>query len=191
VLGVGALRQWRIGALAAGLTAAGLMVVVGCTSVTSGAPVADSNDAQSYRSWIANSLSQSAASVSERESTRRESATAEAVANACEVLSSTSVDAVTAINAYVNAAGKGNPADVAAKAQTAVDSLNRGADVITATLSTPLLPQMADALRAWVDATRAVAAAIGERYGQREFNAVVDSFNQANGAALDTCGGSH
>jgi hypothetical protein len=191
VLGVGAVRQWRVAALAAGLTAAALMVVVGCTSVTSGAPVADPDDAQSYRSWVTDSLSQSAASVSERESTRRESATAEAVANACEVLSSTSVDAVTAINAYVNAAGKGNPADVAARAQAAVESLNRGVDVITTSLTTPLLPQMAEAFRAWVDATKAVSTAIGERYGQREFNAVVDKFNQANDAALDTCGGSH
>lgn len=191
MLGVGALRQWRIGALAAGLTAAALMVVVGCTSVTSGAPVADSNEAQSYRSWVAHSLSQSAASVSERESTRQESATAEAVANACEVLSSTSVDAVTAINAYVNAVSKNDPADSAAKAQSAVDILNRGVDVITTSLTTPLLPQVADAFKAWVEATQAVSTAIGQRYGQREFNAVVDKFNQANGAALDTCGGSH
>jgi hypothetical protein len=185
------MRQWRVAALAAGLTAATLMVVVGCTSVTAGAPIADAHDAQSYRSWVVGSLSQSAASVSERESTRRESVTAEAVANACEVLSSTSVDAVTAINAYVNAAGKANPAEVAAKAQTAVESLNRGADVITTSLTTALLPQMAEAFTAWVDATRAVATAIGERYGQREFNGAVDKFNQANDVALDTCGGSH
>jgi hypothetical protein len=191
VLGVGAVRQWRLAALAAGLTSAALMVVVGCTSVTAGAPVADTNDAQSYRSWVVDSLSLSAASVSERESTSQKSATAEAVANACEVLSSTSVDAVTAINAYVNAAGKNNPADTAAKAQSAVDILNRGVDVITTSLSTPLLPQVADAFKAWVDATQAVSTAIGARYGQREFNAVVDKFNQANSAALDSCGGSH
>jgi hypothetical protein len=190
VLGVGATRQWRIAALAAGLIATALLVVVGCTSTKEGTPAADTNDARSYRTWVAESLSHSAAAASERESTRRESQTAEAVANACEVLSSTSVDAVTAINAYVNAVATRQDADVAAKAQTAVDTLNRSADMVATSINTALWPQMADAFRAWVDATRAVAKAIAERYGQQEFNAEVDKFNHANGTALDTCGGS-
>jgi hypothetical protein len=117
--------------------------------------------------------------------------TAEAVANACEVLSSTSVDAVTAINGYVNAVASRREADVAAKAQTAVDTLNQSADMVATSINTALWPQMADAFRDWVDATRAVAKAIAERYGQQEFNAEVDKFNHANTTALDTCGGSH
>jgi len=177
--------------LAAGLTATALLMVVGCTKVEDGAPAADRNDAASYRTWMADSISQSAAAASERESTRRESETAEAVANACETLSATSVDAVTAINAYVNAVATRHEADVAAKAQAAVDTLNGGADLVASSVNTALRPQMADAFRTWVDATRAVAKAIGERYGQQEFNAEVDKFNQANGNALDTCGGSH
>jgi hypothetical protein len=191
VLGVGALRQWRIAALTAGVTATALLVVVGCTSVTDGAPSANTNDARSYRTFVADSLSESAAAASERESTRRESQTAEAVANACEVLSSTSVDVVTAINAYVNAVATRNEVDIAAKAQTAVDTLNRSADIVATSVNTALWPEMADAFRAWVDATRAVAKAIAERYGQQEFNAEVDKFNHANETALDTCGGSH
>jgi vacuolar-type H+-ATPase catalytic subunit A/Vma1 len=191
VLGVGAMRQWRIAALAAGLMASALLVVVGCTSIKDGVPTGNTNDAASYRTWVADSLSQSAAAASERESTRRESETAQAVANACEVLSSTSVDVVTAINAYVNAVATRHEEDAVAKAQAAVDTLNRGADTVATSLNTSLLPQMADAFRAWVDATRAVAKAIGERYGQQEFNAEVDKFNQANKTALDMCGGSH
>lgn len=168
-----------------------LLMVLGCTKVRDGAPAADTNDAQSYRTWMADSVSQSAAAASERESTRRESETAVAVADACETLSSTSVEAVTAINGYVNAVATRHEADVAAKAQAAVDTLNRAADTVAGSLNTALWPQMADALRAWVDATRAVAKAIGERYGQQEFNAEVDKFNQANEKALDMCGGSH
>lgn len=166
------------------------MMVVGCTSMTGGTSAVDTNDARSYRTWVADSLSQSAAAESDSESTRQESLTAEAVANGCEVLSSTSVDAVTAINAYVNAVAARNEADVAAKAQAAVDTLNRGADTVAATLNSALLPQMREAFTAWVDATRAVAKAIGERYGQQEFNVEVDKFNQANDSALNTCGGS-
>ena len=190
MLGVGGVRRWRIAALVAGLIAAAALVVVGCTSMTSGTSAVDTNDARDYRTWVVDSLSQSAAASSERESTRQVSLTAEAVANACEVLSNTSVDAVTAINAYVSAVAAHNEADVAAKAQAAVDTLNRGADAVAATLNSALLPHMRDAFTAWVDATRAVAKAIGERYGQQEFNAEVDKFNQANDAALNTCGGS-
>jgi hypothetical protein len=185
------MRRWRIAALMAGLTATALLVVVGCTSMTDGAPVADTSDARSYRTWVVNSLSESAAAASERESTRQVSVTAEAVANGCELLSSTSVDVVTAINAYVNAVSTGNAAEVVNKGQAAVDVLNHGADIVEGTLGTALLPQTAEAFRAWVDATRAVAKAIGERYGQQEFNAEVDRFNQANDTALNTCGGSH
>ncbi len=167
-----------------------MIVVVGCTSVISGTSTLDTNDARSYRTWITSSQSQSAAAASERESSRQESMTAEAVANACEVLSGTSVDAVTAINAYVNAVGGRNEAEIAAKAQAAVDTLNRGADAVAATLNSAVLPGVRDAFTAWVDATRAVAKAVAERYGQQEFNAEVDKFNQANDNALNTCGGS-
>ena len=185
------MRQWRIASLAAGLIAAAVLTVVGCTNINAGAPAADTNDARSYRTWVADSLSQSAAVASERESTRRESETAEAVANACETRSSTRVDVVTAINAYVNAVAGRRDADVAATAQAAVDTLNRGADAVESSLNTALLPQVADAFRAWADEARALAKAISERYGQQEFNAEVDKFNHANQTALDMCGGSH
>ena len=78
---------------------------------------------------------------------------------------------------------------MADRAQAAVDTLNRGGDAVATSLNTALLPQVADAFRAWVDATRAVGKAIGERYGQQEFNAEVDKFNEANANALDMCGG--
>ena len=61
---------------------------------------------------------------------------------------------------------------------------------MAATLNSALLPAVRDAFTAWVDATRAVAKAVAERYGQQEFNAEVDKFNQANDNALNTCGGS-
>jgi lysophospholipase L1-like esterase len=116
--------------------------------------------------------------------------TAEAVANGCELLSSSSVDVVTAINAYVNATSRGDEADAQTKAQAAVDSLNRAADSVANSLNGPLLPAVADAFGAWVDATRAVGKAIGERYAQQEFNTDVNKFNEANANALSMCGGS-
>jgi hypothetical protein len=189
VLGAAGLR-WRIAAQALGMTATSLLVVVGCTSITAGTPAVNTSDAASYRAWAAESSSRSASEASARESTRRESMTAEAVADGCELFSSSSVDVVTAINGYVNASAGGNEEDVQIKAQAAVDVLNRAADSVGSSLNTPLLPAMADAFRVWVDATRAVAKAIAERYAQPEFNADVGKFNQANNDALNTCGGS-
>ena len=78
-----------------------------------------------------------------------------------------------------------------ARRRLAVDTLNRGADSVATSLNTALLPRVADAFSAWVDATRGVAKAIGERNSQQEFNAEVDKFNHANETALDMCGGSH
>jgi len=80
--------------------------------------------------------------------------TAEAVADGCELLSSSSVDVVTAINSYVDASSRGDEAEVQTKAQAAVDSLNRAADSVAGSLSTPLFPAVADAFGAWVDAAR-------------------------------------
>ena len=57
------MRQWRIAALAAGLIATALLTVVGCTNIRDGAPAADTNDARSYRTWVADSLSSSAAAA--------------------------------------------------------------------------------------------------------------------------------
>jgi hypothetical protein len=182
--------KWRIAAQAASMTATAALVVVGCTAITAGSPAANTGDAASYRRISADSSSHYASQASARESTRRESMTAEAVANGCELLSSSSVDVVTAINAYVNVSGNGNEADVQTKAQAAVDSLNRAADSVASSLNTPLLPAVADAFGPWVDATRAVGKAIGERYAQQEFNADVIKFNQANANALNMCGGS-
>jgi hypothetical protein len=190
VLGVGAMSRWRIAVQALGVTAMTVLVVVGCTTVTAGSPAVNVGDATSYRTWAAGSSSHAAAEASAQESTRKERMTAEAVADACEVLSSSSVDVVTAINAYVKASTTGDEADVQAKAQSAVDVLNRAADSVASSLNTPLLPAMAGALAAWVDATRVVTKAITERYVQQEFNAAVDKFNQANADGLNSCGGS-
>jgi hypothetical protein len=192
VLGAGVLiRHWRFAALASGMVSSALLVVVGCANITEGAPTADRTGAAGYRTSMSVSRSQSASLSSERESTRQASLTAEAVATSCETLSSTSVDVVTAINSYVHAVSTNNPAEVEAKAQAAVDTLNHGADVVGGTLNSALSPQMADELSAWVDATRAVSRAIGERYAQPEFNAEVDKFNTANHNALGNCGGGY
>src|SRR5262249_35210687 len=125
-------------------------VVVGCTSVTGGTAAVDAKDAPAYRSSVAVSVSESAATSSARESKRQESLTTEAVHKSCDVLATTSVDAITAINTYVGAFNGGG-ADAAAKEGPAVDALNKSADLVNGSVSDALSQQLRDALAAWVN----------------------------------------
>ena len=79
------------------------MIVVGCSTVTEGTPTVNGRDAPAYRTSVSASLAESAASSSARESERQASLTTEAVHTACEALSTSSADAIDAVNAYVEA----------------------------------------------------------------------------------------
>ncbi len=166
------------------------MVVVGCTSVTRGTPQIDVADAPAYRASVSASLEASASVSSARESERQASLTTEAVHNSCDALSSSSVDAIAAVNAYVDAFNE-DSSDVLAKSGPAIDALNRSADLVTASLSDALSPQLRDGLVSWVDAARGVARAIAEEYGPAEFNAAVGHLNDAKSVALDLCDASY
>ena len=100
------------------------MIIVGCTSVTEGSPKVNAADAPEYKASVSASIEESAASSSARESERQESLTMEAVHTSCEALSSSSVDAITAVNDYVKAFNE-SAADEQAKAGPAIDALNR------------------------------------------------------------------
>ena len=93
----------RIGALVLGCLAALAMIVVGCTSVTSGTATVDKADAPVYRASVSASAAESAESSSSKESERQKSVTTSAIHSSCEALSSTSVDAISAVNDYVGA----------------------------------------------------------------------------------------
>ena len=162
------------------------MIVVGCTSVTAGSPTVNATDAPVYKASVSASVEESAASSSSKESERRKSMTTEAVHTACEALSTSSVDSITAVNDYVKAFNA-NAADASSKAGPAVDLLNHSADVVAQAVSDPLSPELRDSLNAWVDAARGVANAIAGNYGPAEFNAAVSKLNDVKTTALDLC----
>jgi hypothetical protein len=186
---IGGLRRsprLRIVARVVGSLAGLAMIIVGCTSVTDGSPTINATDPPAYKASVSASIEESAASSSSRESERQESLTTEAVHSSCEALSSSSVDSITAVNDYVKAFNE-NAADVQAKAGPAIDSLNHSADLVARSISDPLSQELKDAMNAWVDAARGVAAAIAGNYGPDEFNAAVTKLNDVKTKALDLC----
>ncbi len=162
------------------------MIIVGCSSVTEGAPKVDAADAPVYRASVSASIEESIASSSAKESERQASLTTEAVHSSCEALSASSVDAITAVNDYVDAFNQ-NAADAAAKAGPAIDGLNNSADSVARSVSDPLPAELKDALNAWVDAARGVATAIAGNYGPDEFNVAITRLNDTKTTALNLC----
>ncbi len=162
------------------------MIIVGCSNVTEGTASVDAADAPVYRASVSASVQASIASSSARESERQESLTREAVHTSCESLSTSSVDAITAVNAYVDAFNE-SAADADAKTGPAVDALNHSADLVGGSVSDPLAPELKDAMLAWVDAARGLAVAIKGNYGADEFNAAITRLNDAKTTALNLC----
>jgi hypothetical protein len=176
----------RIVALVLGSLAGGAMIIVGCTSVTQGSAEIDRADAPMYRASVSASSEESAASSSSRESERQASLTTQAIHSSCEALSSSSVDAITAVNNYVDAFNRNAP-DAAAKAPPAIDALNHSADLVARSVSDTLAPDLRDALNAWVDASRGLATAIAGNYGADDFNAAITKLNDTKTTALNLC----
>jgi hypothetical protein len=179
-------KRLRIAALTVGSLAAMAMIIVGCNSVTSGSPTVDRADAPVYRASVSASAEESAESSSSRESERQESLTTQAIHSSCEALSTSSVDAITAVNNYVQAFNQ-TAADATAKAAPAVDELNHSADLVAGSVSDTLAPILRDALNAWVDAARGLATAIAGNYDSDEINAAIRQLNDTRSAALDRC----
>ena len=164
-----------------------LIVVVGCTTVTDGTSVVDASQAPAYRTSVSVSMSESAATSSERESKRQVARTTAAVHHACDALASTSVDAITAVNAYVGAFNNGGSDAAAAKSGAAVDALNHSADLVTGSLGPELSQPLHDALTGWADAARGVAGAISNHASPDDFNSAVGRLNDAKTRALNLC----
>jgi hypothetical protein len=183
--GLGRTRLRNVALVLGGL-AAGAMVIVGCTSLTQGTAQIDRADAPVYRASVSASIEESAASSSSRESERQESLTTQAIHSACEALSSSSVDAITAVNNYVDAFNR-NAADAGSKAPPAIDALNHSAALVARSVSDTLSPNLRDALNAWVDAARGLATAIAGNYGPDEFNAAITKLNDTKTTALNLC----
>jgi hypothetical protein len=179
--------ELRVAALGFGLLATVTLVVVGCTSVTDGTAVVDAKDAPAYRTSASISLSESAATSSERESKRQVSLTTQAVHHSCDTLAASSVDAITAVNAYVGAFNSGGSGEAESKEGAAIDSLNKSADLISGGLTPELSPPLHDALTGWADAARGVAGAISSHASPDDFNTAVGRLNDAKTKALNLC----
>jgi hypothetical protein len=186
LIGRGSAARLRLAACATGVVAALAMVVVGCTNVTDGAASAPQGEAPLYRASVSASLEESAASSSARESERQASVTTQAVQSTCETMSSSSADAIAAVNTYVDSFNA-DPVGSASNAGPAVDALNQSADLVSSGLSDALPGDLRDALTGWVDAARAVATAIAGNYPAEDFNAAIARLNDAKTTALDRC----
>jgi hypothetical protein len=176
----------RATGLGVGSLAALAMIIVGCNSVTQGSATIDRADAPVYRASVSASADESSASSSTRESQRQASLSTEAVHTSCEALSSSSVDAIDAVNKYVDAYNE-NPSDIGATSRPAIDALHHTADLVTGSLSPPLSPELAGALNGWADAARALAAAIAGNAAMDDFNAAIGRLNDAKTVALNLC----
>jgi hypothetical protein len=179
-------RRLRIIALVIGGLAALAMIIVGCSSITEGTPKVNVGEAPIYRASVSASIEESAASSSARESERQATLTREAIHSSCEALSTSSVDAITAVNDYVDAFNSNAP-DFGAKADPAIDALNHSADLVARSVSDPLSPELKDAMNGWVDAARGVATAVAGNYGPDEFNDAITRLNDSKTTALNLC----
>lgn len=179
-------RGARLACLLAGGAAAVAMGVVGCTSVTGGAPGVDAADAPAYRTSMSMSSSQAAASASARESERQASMTTQAVQATCETLSTTSADAIDAVNAYVDAYNS-EGGDVAGTEGPAVDALEQSAQAVESAISDVTPERLTEAFIAWVDGAYAAGEAISNQAGPDEFNQIIDDLNSARSEALGLC----
>lgn len=176
----------RIAGLAAGAAAALTMGAAGCTTITGGDPSVDAADAPAYRTSVSLSSSAAVASSSARESERQASLTTQAVQATCETLSTTSAEAIDAVNAYVDAYN-GEGGEVAATEGPAVGALNQSADAVDASISDVTPVELADAFLAWVDGAYAAADAINSQASPEEFNQIINELNDARSAALSLC----
>jgi hypothetical protein len=179
-------RGLRVGGLLAGSAAVVMMTVVGCTTVSDGTATVNAGDAPAYRTSVSVSLSESAVSSSARESERQASETTKAMHDTCETLSTTSADAIDAVNTYVDAFNK-SAGSVDATEGPAVDALNQSADAVEGSMTDIIPPELKDALTQWVDGARATAKAITGKAPAGEFNQTIGDLNDTRSNALSLC----
>lgn len=171
--------------MAAGATSVSLGVL-GCTTVTTGDVAANSAEAPAYRTSVSLSSSQSASLSSARESERQASMTTRAVHDTCETLSTTSADAIDAVNEYVKAHNRDSP-EIDAQLGPAVDALNQSAEAVGASISDMVPAEMKEVFTKWIDSANATADVISSKAAAAEFNKAVDDLNQARSDALRLC----
>jgi hypothetical protein len=176
---------WPGAARVAGCIAVVLIAVVGCTTVTDGAPGADVAIAPAYRASVSASVSASAATSSIRESQRQRSITVAAVVKACESFAISSKEAVDRVNDFVAAYNRGG--DISSAEQPAIDALTHSADTVEGDSNGPLSQKLREALNGYDDAAREVANAIRGHSATDQFNQKVNQLNDAKTEAVKRC----
>jgi hypothetical protein len=178
------------GGRVAGLLIAGAAVialgVLGCSTVTGGDATVNASDAPAYRTSMSVSSSQSAASSSARESERQASLTTAAMRSSCETLSTTSADAIDAVNAYVSAFNE-EGGDVATTEGPAVEGLIQSAEAVDSSISDVMPQELIDSFVAWVNGAQTAADAISNQASANEFNEIIGELNDARSEALSLC----
>jgi hypothetical protein len=101
-------------------------------------------------------------------------------------LSTTSADAIDAVNAYVSAFNEAD-GDTTSAEGPAVDSLNQSADAVETSISDIVPDEVKDAFMEWVDGARTTAEAITGNVDPSEFNQVIDDLNAARSDVLRLC----
>jgi hypothetical protein len=134
------------------------MVLVGCTTVTDGAPSADTAVAPAYRESVSASVSESAATSSIRESRRQESLTVQAVLHVCEALVNSNNDAIAKLNDFIVAYNQG--IDITASENSASQALEQSADQVVGNITNMLPVDLRESLNAYVEAARAAARTV-------------------------------
>jgi hypothetical protein len=176
---------WRTAARPVGCVAAVAMAVVGCTTVTDGAPSADNAIAPAYRASVSASVSASAATSSAQETRRQQSLTTKAVLRACESFIASNKEAVDRVNDFITALN--NNRDASGAEGPAIDALNHSADTIDGDNNGPLSQELHEALNSYTDAARDLAGAIRSHPGPDALNKRIDQLNDARGNALKRC----
>jgi hypothetical protein len=178
-------RRLQIGACAIGCLATILLAIVGCTSVTDGAPTADTEMAPAYRQSVSASVSASVATSSIRESQRQQQLTTQAVVHACESFATSSKDAVDKVNDFVAAYNQGR--DTTPSEAPAIETLNHSAEMVGENSGGPLSQELHQALNAYADAARDLATTIRSHGEMTEFNQRVNQFNDTKTEAVKLC----
>ena len=179
-------RAVRVAVLLAAGAATVLLGAAGCTTVTGGDAAANSAEAPAYRTSVSLSSSQSASQSSARESERQASMTTRAVHDTCETLSTTSADAIDAVNGYVKAHNQ-DTSQIDTALGPAVDALNQSAVAVQSSITDIVPKEMKDVFTKWVDGAHATAEAISGKAPPAEFNKAVDDLNKARSDALRLC----
>ena len=177
--------RWPSAARAVGCVATVLLAVVGCTTITDGAPNADTEMAPAYRASVSASVSASVATSSKQESQRQQSLTTRAVVRACESFVTSSKEAVDRVNDFVAAYNRGH--DTSAVEGPAVDALNHSADSVEGDANGHLSQQLREGLNTYEDAARDLAKAIRAHVGTDEFNQRVNQLNDSKTEAVKRC----